>query len=98
MTQQVLATTVPPQRWRVRLSAGEFRRPSRNFIVTSVTLITVVLTVGLEKRTLPGPRSGGAEESLADAFDPEQIAIGHASRRRLLAITLLAHHVPRSSC
>ncbi len=47
MTQQVLATTVPPQRWRVPLSAGEFRRPSRNFIVTSVTLITVFLTVAL---------------------------------------------------
>jgi tight adherence protein B len=47
MTQQVLATTVPPHRWRIPLHVGEFRKPSANFIVTTVTLITVFLTVGL---------------------------------------------------
>ncbi|HTJ66198.1 MAG TPA: hypothetical protein VL551_01590 [Actinospica sp.] len=43
---QALATTVPPQRWRVPLRAGEFRRPSRSFVVTAVTLTAVLLTVG----------------------------------------------------
>lgn len=43
---QALATTVPPQRWRVPLRAGEFRRPSRSFVVTAVTLTATLLTVG----------------------------------------------------
>jgi tight adherence protein B len=43
---QALATTVPPQRWRTPLKAAEFRRPSRNVIVTAVTLITVFCAVG----------------------------------------------------
>jgi tight adherence protein B len=46
MMQQALATTVPPQRWRMPVRAAEFRRPSRNLIVTSVTVISVFCTVG----------------------------------------------------
>lgn len=43
---QALATTAPPQRWRMHLRAAEFRRPSRNLIVTAVTVIAVLCTVG----------------------------------------------------
>ncbi|HWG23759.1 hypothetical protein [Actinospica sp.] len=46
MTQQALATTVPPQRWRMPVKAAEFRRPSRSLIVTTVTVISVFCTVG----------------------------------------------------
>jgi tight adherence protein B len=47
MTQPMPATTLPPARWRMPLHVGEVRRPSRNFLVTTVTLTTIFFTVGL---------------------------------------------------
>ena len=48
MTQQALTTTtIPSQRWRMPVRAGEFRKPSANFIVTTVVLVAALCAVGL---------------------------------------------------
>ena len=47
MTQALAAAAaVPPPRRRTVAHTGEFRKPSRNLVVTSVTVISVLCTVG----------------------------------------------------